>query len=151
VVYCYYDPQTGAYFHFVEAGQANLGHIDGVWSTNDSLFLSDLSPQGSFYDSTGADSGAIRLERWIPMPQRRSGDVRTCDELGVTIAERDVSPAVGGGDVGFAQGRNDQIIGAMHLVVVRDRQPVFPGVSGVNLAHILLPAGGEGVRIKADH
>ena len=49
------DPDTGTYVHLIDAGQATLGHPDGLLSTADSLFVSDLG-DGSLYapDTTGA-------------------------------------------------------------------------------------------------
>ncbi len=64
----YYDPATNDYFHFIEAGQAGLGHIDGLLSTSDALFMSDLNTSGSLYDSSGAGSGAIYELVAVPEP-----------------------------------------------------------------------------------
>ena len=40
------DPSTGHYFDFVSNDLANIGHIDEMLSTSDSLFLADISSGG---------------------------------------------------------------------------------------------------------
>ncbi|HEY1683470.1 MAG TPA: hypothetical protein VGG19_01790 [Tepidisphaeraceae bacterium] len=64
----YYDPTTNQYFHFIESGQDGLGHIDGVLSTDDGLFLSDMATDGSLYDENPTPSGAIYELVAIPEP-----------------------------------------------------------------------------------
>lgn len=51
------DPETGKYFHVVRPRQAGVGHLDGLLSTRDSLFVADLSPGGSL--SSGSGTGVI--------------------------------------------------------------------------------------------
>jgi glucose/arabinose dehydrogenase len=53
----YADPATGNYFHFIRGQQAGIGHLDGLMSTRDSLFIADLSTNGNIFSSTSA--GAI--------------------------------------------------------------------------------------------
>lgn len=61
----YYDPQTGKYFHFIESGQAGLGHPDGLLATSDSLFVSDMATGTLF----GPDaSGQIYQIKVVPEP-----------------------------------------------------------------------------------
>jgi glucose/arabinose dehydrogenase len=48
---------TTNYFHFIPARQPGIGHLDGLLSTADSLFVSDISTNGTL--STGAGRGVI--------------------------------------------------------------------------------------------
>ena len=38
----------GSYIHLIDNGEPDVGHLDGLLSTNDSLFIADISPRGSF-------------------------------------------------------------------------------------------------------
>ena len=60
------DPATGDYFHFIDIDQANIGHLDGLLSTSDSLFLADLSSNGS--TGSGAGAGVIYMIQSIAAP-----------------------------------------------------------------------------------
>jgi hypothetical protein len=53
----YYDLGTGKYFHFIENDEPGVGHLDTMLTTNDSLFLADVSSTGSM--ENGAQSGVI--------------------------------------------------------------------------------------------
>lgn len=52
----YFDRSTGKYFHFVSNDEPNIGHLDGLLSTSDSLFAADLAPTS---DYSLAGSGKI--------------------------------------------------------------------------------------------
>jgi glucose/arabinose dehydrogenase len=57
----FYNPTTNSYFHFIDNSQP-VGHLDGLLSTSDSLFLSDFSRTG--FDST---TGAIyQIKTLVP-------------------------------------------------------------------------------------
>lgn len=53
----YADPSTGNYFHFIRGQQAGIGHLNGLMSTRDSLFVADLSTNGNIFSATS--TGAI--------------------------------------------------------------------------------------------
>ena len=53
----YADPATGSYFHFILGQQPGIGHLDGLLSMRDSLFVADLVPGGSL--SAGLNAGVI--------------------------------------------------------------------------------------------
>jgi hypothetical protein len=53
----YVDLTTTNYFHFIGNQEANIGHLDGLLATDDSLFIADLSSNGSL--STGSGRGVI--------------------------------------------------------------------------------------------
>jgi glucose/arabinose dehydrogenase len=60
--------QDNSYFHFVTNDEPNVGHLDGLLSTDDSLFVADISPQGSF-DSSNANTGKIyQIKSLVPEP-----------------------------------------------------------------------------------
>ena len=53
----YADPATGNYFHFILGQQAGIGHLDGLMSTRDSLFVADFVSTGNV--GSGAGAGII--------------------------------------------------------------------------------------------
>jgi hypothetical protein len=53
----YYDLGSGTYFHFIENGQPGVGHLDSMLTTNDTLFLADISSTGSM--NGGPEGGVI--------------------------------------------------------------------------------------------
>ena len=59
----YFDPTTGQYFHFISNDEPNIGHLNGLLSTNDSLFLADF---GTTTATTG--DGAIYQIQVTPKP-----------------------------------------------------------------------------------
>jgi hypothetical protein len=50
----YADPTAVTYFHFIEGQQAGVGHLDGVLTTRDSLFIADLDTNGDLDNGTSA-------------------------------------------------------------------------------------------------
>ncbi|MCA9100604.1 MAG: hypothetical protein KDA63_05630 [Planctomycetales bacterium] len=56
----FYDLATDSYFHFIGVDQAAIGHLDGVISTYDSLFLADIDPDGSLVDDSAGVIYKIR-------------------------------------------------------------------------------------------
>jgi glucose/arabinose dehydrogenase len=48
----YVDLSTHSYFRFIPNSVAGVGHLDGLLSTSDSLFLADLSSNGDIFNST---------------------------------------------------------------------------------------------------
>jgi glucose/arabinose dehydrogenase len=53
----YANPNTGKYFDFVSNDEPNIGHIDEVLSTSNSLFLADIAAGGNMLN--GAQQGVI--------------------------------------------------------------------------------------------
>jgi glucose/arabinose dehydrogenase len=54
------------YFHFIGNDERSIGHIDGLLSTNDSLYLADIAPSGEF-GAGAANSGKIyRIQSVVP-------------------------------------------------------------------------------------
>jgi len=51
------DLGTTNYWHFISNDETNIGHLDGLLSTGDSLFLADITRTGN--TDTGANSGMI--------------------------------------------------------------------------------------------
>ncbi|MEM7315509.1 MAG: hypothetical protein AAF497_20395, partial [Planctomycetota bacterium] len=52
------DLADNSYFYFIDTNESGVGHLDGLLSTNDSLFVADISPGGGF-GSSSANSGKI--------------------------------------------------------------------------------------------
>jgi glucose/arabinose dehydrogenase len=50
----YADPTAVTYFHFIEGQQAGVGHLDGLLTTRDSLFIADLDTNGDLGNGTAA-------------------------------------------------------------------------------------------------
>ena len=50
----YVDLDTLDYFHFIGVGESGIGHLDGLLSAGNSLFIADLSSNGSMGNGAGA-------------------------------------------------------------------------------------------------
>ncbi len=59
----YIDLNTREYFHFIAAKQPNVGHLDGLLATTNSLFLADLSSGGGFSSAFGNQGVIYRIRR----------------------------------------------------------------------------------------
>jgi len=57
------------YFHFTPARQPNVGHLDGLLATEDSLFVADLTASGSMDNGSGL--GVIYQIRSLVLPSVR--------------------------------------------------------------------------------
>jgi glucose/arabinose dehydrogenase len=68
------------YFHFTSAGQPNVGHLDGLLATEDSLFVADLATSGSLDSGTGF--GAIYQIKSLVLPSVRVN--RAGNQIGLT-------------------------------------------------------------------
>lgn len=64
----YYDPTTNQYFHFIEGGQDGMGHLDGIISTGNAIFLSELDSAGSLFEPSDGGGGAIYELVAVPEP-----------------------------------------------------------------------------------
>src|SRR5258706_2197072 len=53
----YVDPATKSYFQFIGNDEPNIGHLDGLLATADSLFLADLTATGD--TGSGGNTGVI--------------------------------------------------------------------------------------------
>jgi len=60
------DQATRAYFHFVGNGEPAVGHLDGLLSTDDSLFVTDMSSSGGIVSPSDAGSGVIYQVKAVP-------------------------------------------------------------------------------------
>jgi len=49
----YVDLATTNYFHFIEGHQVDVGHLDGLLATDDSLFVADLTTNGNLGNGSG--------------------------------------------------------------------------------------------------
>ncbi|WZO99616.1 hypothetical protein EP7_001223 [Isosphaeraceae bacterium EP7] len=62
------NPITGHYFDFISNDLTNIGHLDELFSTSDSLFVADLSSSGDLFSPTGVGDGKIYQIKAIPQP-----------------------------------------------------------------------------------
>ncbi len=63
----YVDLDTLDYFHFIGVGESGIGHLDGLLSAGNSLFIADLSSNGSM--GNGAGAGVIyQITSRVPEP-----------------------------------------------------------------------------------
>ena len=122
---------TGAWFDFVGNDEPNIGHMDGLVATRDSLFVADLSRSGGL---SGYGAGAIYQIKRIYRPTGdidddgvvTIGDVVTLLKFAVglqtptpeQLALGDISPAAGAGGVpGDGALRIDDVIRALRKAV----------------------------------
>jgi glucose/arabinose dehydrogenase len=61
----YYDLGTGAYFDFIGTQEPDIGHLDGMLSTSNALFMADIT-DGSLFSPSA--SGAIYEVTAVPEP-----------------------------------------------------------------------------------
>jgi hypothetical protein len=61
------DLRTTNYFHFIGNDEPNIGHLDGLVSTEDSLFIADLTSNGSL--SSGGGRGVIYQVKSLVLPR----------------------------------------------------------------------------------
>ncbi|MEA2711199.1 MAG: hypothetical protein QOF78_3800 [Phycisphaerales bacterium] len=62
----YLDLATNEYFEFVPNSVPTIGHLDNIFATDDSLFVSDITSTGNIFTTTA--SGAIYQISAIPEP-----------------------------------------------------------------------------------
>ena len=62
------DLNDNSYFHFVQNDEPNVGHLDGLLSTADSLFVADISPGGGFGGNAGNTGAIYQLKSLVPEP-----------------------------------------------------------------------------------
>ena len=60
------DPSTGHYFDFISNNLPNIGHLDEILSTTDSLFVADISSSGELFGPAGLADGKIYQIQAIP-------------------------------------------------------------------------------------
>ena len=73
LVYVDLSPSARAptnYFHFIGNNEPNIGHLDGLVSTEDSLFVADFTSNGSL--STGSGRGVIYQIKSLVLPPVQS-------------------------------------------------------------------------------
>lgn len=59
---------NGEYFYFIDNDEPDVGHLDGLLTTHDSLFIADISPPGGL-GNREVDTGVIyQIQRVIPEP-----------------------------------------------------------------------------------
>ena len=61
------DAEDGSYFHFIGNDEPDVGHLNGLMSTQDSLFVADMSPGGGL-GTSNQNSGKIYRIRSLLRP-----------------------------------------------------------------------------------
>jgi glucose/arabinose dehydrogenase len=64
----YYDLTTGESYHFIGNDEPDIGHLDGLLATADSLFVADLSFTGGVFSPGDAGKGVIYQIKVVPEP-----------------------------------------------------------------------------------
>jgi hypothetical protein len=62
----FYDLGTGTYWHFIGTAEPNVGHLDGLLATSDTLYLSDLAAGG--IGGPDFNTGTIYAITAVPEP-----------------------------------------------------------------------------------
>ena len=62
----FFSLEDNSYFHFIRNDEPSVGHLDGLLSTDDSLFIADLSPGGDFSGRAGSSGVIYQIQ--IPEP-----------------------------------------------------------------------------------
>ncbi|PYJ02982.1 MAG: hypothetical protein DME25_14110 [Verrucomicrobia bacterium] len=62
----YVDLTATNYFHFIGADEPNIGHLDGLLTTGDSLFMADIASNGDL--NTGGGRGVIYQIKSLHLP-----------------------------------------------------------------------------------
>jgi len=78
------DLDDGSYFQFISNTESSVGHLDGLLSTSDSLFVADLSPGGGLGSSNGSTGKIYQIQAIAaPLPGDfdDDGDVDGADFL----------------------------------------------------------------------
>ncbi len=55
----FWNRATGNYFDFIDNNEPNIGHLDGLLSTSNAIFIADLSSNGDLFTSAGTGAGVI--------------------------------------------------------------------------------------------
>jgi hypothetical protein len=69
----FYNTTTGQYWHFIGNQEPLIGHLDGMLSTSDGLYMSDLA-DGSLFGAP-TNTGAIYLVSAVPEPSTLASTV----------------------------------------------------------------------------
>lgn len=89
----YVDLTTTNYFHFIEGRQEDVGHLDGLLATGDSLFVADLATNGNL--SFGSGFGVIYQIKSLVLPPvgvtRSGGRVELTWDFGTLQSASSVS------------------------------------------------------------
>ncbi len=64
------NPATGHYFDFVSNNLSNIGHLDEMLSTSNSLFVADISSTGELFAPSGVGAGVIYQIESVVSPKK---------------------------------------------------------------------------------
>ena len=110
----YTDATDGSYFHFIGNDEADVGHLNGLLSTQDSLFVADMSPGGGLGNSNSQSGKIYKIRsRLSPGDFDSDGDY-SCADVDELVAE-----IVSGGNEDSFDLTGDGLVDALDLVAWR--------------------------------
>ena len=59
------DLDDNSFFHFISNDESGVGHLDGLLSTSDSLFVADISPDGGFGSGSRNEGKIYQLKSLV--------------------------------------------------------------------------------------
>jgi len=149
----YVDLNTRQYFHFIAAKQPNVGHLDGLLATTNSLFLADLSPGGGFGDAFGNRGVIYQIRR------RTITTILDATPLGFNLSEAWPNPFKAQTAIQYQLQTPTHVVLAVYdlngqkvATLIDQRQPVGPHTArwnGTNDAGMLVTSGLYLYRIQA--
>jgi hypothetical protein len=86
----FWNRATGNYFDFIGNNEPNVGHLDGLLSTSNAIFIADISSNGDLFSSTGTGAGIVYEIQVVPPAHPVHGVPGSHSELSrsVRIPER---------------------------------------------------------------
>jgi hypothetical protein len=76
----FYDLTTGTYWHFIGTQEPNIGHLDGMLSTSDALFMSDMA-DGSLFSAPTSTGAIYKVVAINPGDYNQDGIVDAADYI----------------------------------------------------------------------
>jgi glucose/arabinose dehydrogenase len=77
------DVENGTYFHFIETTEPEVGHLDGLLSTGEALFIADLSPTGGLGNSAVNTGRIYQIQHAAVVPEPASFLLAAAALLGI--------------------------------------------------------------------
>ncbi|MCA9264251.1 MAG: hypothetical protein KDA60_10405 [Planctomycetales bacterium] len=81
------DLTDNSYFHFIENTEPSVGHLDGLLSTHDSLFVADMSPSGRLGTSSAYTGKIYQIKSLVPSGDFNLDGDYTCEDIDLLITE----------------------------------------------------------------
>ncbi len=83
----YIDLDDNSYFHFIGNNEASVGHLDGLLSTRDSLFVADITTRGDFSAASQNQGAVYKIQSLYVDPGDFNSDGNfTCTDINLLTA-----------------------------------------------------------------